>query len=142
MQRPGQKEQNVKSKDTKTPDKTDLDCSFTNLGYFITPEIKISINRRPAINSRAQEVTKDLFSKESITKKCKNDKLKGQSGKKGKAVSEKKTPECWFCFLCREDRQVDMRLCSVCYRYVHEECVGLTKEDKTILICPDCGSSP
>lgn len=47
----------------ETPVKNDLDCSFKDVGLLITPEIKIApAKRKPVINSRAQEVTKKLFS--------------------------------------------------------------------------------
>lgn len=50
-----------------------------------------------------------------------------------------KTCESWFCFLCGEDVVKDMSLCNGCQRYVHEECVGLTKDDKNEkFVCPDC----
>lgn len=51
---------------------------------------------------------------------------------------DKKTKESWYCLACNEDLKKDMRLCFVCSTYFHEECVGLTKEDKTVFICPNC----
>lgn len=47
--------------------------------------------------------------------------------------------ESWFCYLCSEDRIADMRLCMKCLKYVHEECVGLTREDNiSKFLCPEC----
>lgn len=47
--------------------------------------------------------------------------------------------ESWFCYLCSEDRISDMRLCMKCLKYVHEECVGLTREDNIPkFLCPEC----
>ncbi|KAJ8889874.1 hypothetical protein PR048_009379 [Dryococelus australis] len=36
----------------------------------------------------------------------------------------------WYCHLCKTDRQLDMRFCNQCLRYEHEECEGLTGQDK------------
>lgn len=44
----------------------------------------------------------------------------------------------WYCFICKEDRVADMRLCTSCCSYVHEECVGLTASDKELYLCPNC----
>ncbi|CAH2020733.1 unnamed protein product [Acanthoscelides obtectus] len=46
----------------------------------------------------------------------------------------------WFCFICGEDKVMDMRLCAVCGKYVHEMCVGLSKDDKEQFICPNCSN--
>ncbi|KAF5275037.1 hypothetical protein FQA39_LY06974 [Lamprigera yunnana] len=129
-----------------TPDKDNANRSFKDMGFLVTPEIKLSATKRkPALNSRAQEVTKALFSgssKKALKKE--NTKLLGKQVQKSKnhkenEVSTKvKSSESWFCFVCNENRQVDMRLCSLCKRYVHEECVGLTKADKDIFMCPHC----
>lgn len=92
--------------------------------------------RKPALNSRAQVVTRNLFNKENKTKDSStNIKKKSRAPKpQGKILKES-----WYCKLCREDRQIDMRLCVKCKDYVHEECIGLTKNDVIeIFICPDC----
>lgn len=87
--------------------------------------------RNPAINSRAQVLKKDLFNSP-------------QNGKENKKPSNRKIPikimkETWFCRACKEDRIADMRLCSVCNLYLHDECTGLTKDDKIVsYICPYC----
>lgn len=49
-----------------------------------------------------------------------------------------KQEESWFCFVCDRDEVLDMRLCFVCGKYVHEECVGLAPEDKEMFVCPIC----
>lgn len=46
--------------------------------------------------------------------------------------------ESWYCFICDEDRQDDMRCCVKCKKYVHEICVGLTKYDNDQFTCPCC----
>ena len=37
--------------------------------------------------------------------------------------------EGWYCAVCWEDVVKDKRRCALCGLYVHEECVGITKED-------------
>lgn len=87
--------------------------------------------RRKSLNYRAQRVTKELF-QEQQKKASKTEKNK-------KVVKTKKVVEKWYCYLCDQDKVLDMRLCSMCLRYVHEECVGLTKEDKELaFLCPSC----
>lgn len=51
---------------------------------------------------------------------------------------EENRDESWFCFVCQTDEIMDMRLCVSCRRYVHEICVGLTKNDVEEFICHDC----
>ncbi|CAG9833889.1 unnamed protein product [Diabrotica balteata] len=114
--------------------------------------------RKPAINCRAQVVTKDLFGRcigksdsENIKanthttdgKRVSSLLRKTQSKNKFKTLPAKKNgtkkQESWFCKLCKEDRMVNMRLCSVCSTYIHEEYMGLTTKDKIgAFLCPDC----
>lgn len=111
---------------TSTPD---LDNSFKDTGLLITPEIKApTVKRKPAINSKALQVTKDLFPS----------KPKLNSRKVDRKATSSTTKESWFCFVCDTCAEEDMRLCIVCCRYVHESCVGLTKDDKEKFICPQC----
>lgn len=118
------------------------DISFKDVGLLVTPEVKVAnTNRRPAINSRAQEVTRDLFCS-STPKPLATDKRripvsKSQLKLKNK-ISGEKADESWYCFLCMEDRKIDMRICIQCNSYVHEECAGLSKKDKEMFICPNC----
>lgn len=44
----------------------------------------------------------------------------------------------WYCAVCEEEYVADMRVCSNCGTWVHEECVGLTKDDKEDFFCPQC----
>lgn len=98
-----------------------------------TPEIeqKKITPRKKSLNYRAQKVTKALFEE--------HDKEEVKNNKGKKPAKSKKVVEMWYCHLCKEDKILDMRLCSMCLRYVHEDCVGLTKEDKEpTFICPAC----
>lgn len=137
------------SKNTETTS-VNLDVSFTESGFFTTPDFKVSVKkRRPAINSRAQKVTKILFSgaeksvtptnkrKNKETKKDLIDEKNQESIPKGKKKKCEKR-ESWYCYVCDEDRIADMRRCSVCLSYIHEDCVGLSKEDKEVFVCPKC----
>lgn len=114
------------------------DVSFTDM--LNTPELaqKSGKFRKPAINSRAQVVTKDLFNKSSAEdKKAKFAKSKEIVPKK-KSLKQKKE-ESWYCRACQKDRVADMRLCVMCKSYLHDECLGLTEEDKIDgYICPYC----
>ncbi|KAB0804874.1 hypothetical protein PPYR_01844 [Photinus pyralis] len=117
--------------------------------------------RKPAINSRAQIVKKDLFDKQEkpITPKIhKTASLNKRSLKKqsldlsensgsGSKITPKAPPksrqtkikESWYCKLCQEDRVADMRVCVACNVYMHEECLGLTAKDKIPnFLCPEC----
>lgn len=113
-----------------------LNSSFTEL--LPTPEWKTNTANKPrrkAINSSAQIVTKDLFktelSKNVLPQNPKNN-------KKPTSKRRKNSTESWYCFLCDKDEMLDMRKCVVCFAYVHEACIGLTKEDKIQFICPRC----
>jgi hypothetical protein len=46
----------------------------------------------------------------------------------------------WFCCLCQEDRQADMRQCLGCSRWMHDECLGVDKKDKGTYPCQECMS--
>lgn len=99
--------------------------------FLPTPDVeeKKVTPKRKSLNYRAQQVTKDLFQKQDEEKDSKK-----RQPKKPKKVIEK-----WYCHLCQEDRVADMRLCNMCLRYVHEECVGLTSRDKEpTFLCPPC----
>jgi len=69
-------------------------------------------------------------------------KSKAESRKVVKKPIAKPSPaaknESWYCFLCHEDVQRDMRKCDVCASYVHEECAGLTQYDLEVFVCPNC----
>ncbi len=54
-----------------------------------------------------------------------------------KKTSSKKT-ESWYCAVCCVDAVKEMRLYAICGLYVHEECVGLTKEDTDLFVFPKC----
>lgn len=119
-----------------------------------TPEKirKTTRTMKPAINSRGVLLNKKLF--DDMKTEAKDIKSKkGQRIMKGKKHGNKETKkhsvksqeksdsifkESWYCFLCCEDKRIDMRMCGICGTYVHEECVGLTKKDKDLFICPKC----
>ncbi len=44
----------------------------------------------------------------------------------------------WYRAVCCVDAVIDMTLYTICGLYVYEDCVGHTKEDTNLLICPKC----
>lgn len=119
-----------------------------------TPNYAIIKNkpRRKAINYRGQRITRDLFKKREelkenemiMVKKSKkaNQKTKDRKNKSGKDSSKAKKSKImeseWFCHACKEGRVLDMRQCIQCFKWYHEECVGLSTEDKDIFYCCNC----
>ncbi|KAJ8877176.1 hypothetical protein PR048_021629 [Dryococelus australis] len=101
---------------------------------------------RPAINSRAVQVQKLLLQNsntDSIPCSSKNVRLSMSTSATNQKHSSKKSinlnnEESWYCYLCQEEKMVDMRACSLCNRYVYEDCVGFTKHDKQVFQCPTC----
>ncbi|XP_028034695.1 uncharacterized protein LOC114246399 [Bombyx mandarina] len=86
--------------------------------------------RRKAINYRGTPVIKDLFDKNKKEKKIrKRSTLKERHDKQNDAI--------WYCHACEEDKMEDMRACSNCGKWYHEECVGLTVNDIDNFECPD-----
>lgn len=43
----------------------------------------------------------------------------------------------WFCLACGEDRVANMRQCTNCKKWYHDDCVGLTEDDLDFE-CPNC----
>lgn len=119
---------------TEEDNNREMNQSFKEL--LPTPEVETKkiVPRKKSINYRAQRVTKNLFAEKEKKKNGIEKSIKIPKEKNAKKVDEK-----WYCHLCNEDRVLDMRLCNMCMRYVHEECVGLTKQDKLdSFICPSC----
>ena len=109
---------------------TTLDISFHELlPTPINQTEKARPIRKKAINYRGTLVTKDLF-KES----------KGSSApiNTGKSADSKQAKASWYCHACMEDKIADMRQCTECGKWYHEECVGLTQEDTDAFECSDC----
>lgn len=86
--------------------------------------IKLFFARHPEITERSTS------SRENLTPSTSKVKHKNKASK-----SKKPSTESWYCFICKEDRVLDMRLCVLCCRYVHEECVGLCRDNKTKFVC-------
>ncbi|KAF9420025.1 hypothetical protein HW555_003619 [Spodoptera exigua] len=121
--------------------------------------------RRKAINFRGTPVTKDLFDKFNEGKKSnagnkntiqKKKKTKGQKRDLGnsnlqtpsranktkssrgsdRTKDTEGTQASWYCHACQENRMDDMRQCSQCPKWYHEECVGLSVDDYDDFVCP------
>ncbi|CAB3230666.1 unnamed protein product [Arctia plantaginis] len=124
--------------------------------------IKCSRPRQKAINYKGQRIVKDLFKTEekknemmhTTSKKKEKSTIKREQKKKTKNKSDsvkrlktkvqqqmKKSAEGeekqWYCHACGECRVEDMRQCTECQKWYHEECMGLTKKD-LIFLCPGC----
>nr|CAI5823248.1 unnamed protein product [Callosobruchus analis] len=113
-------------------EETSFNESFREILPTPVIEEKKVIPRKKYLNYRAQKVTKALLFDEQVKKK-------NETGKSKKIIKNNKVVEAWYCHLCDEDKVRDLRLCSMCSRYVHEECVGLTKMDREpTFICPSC----
>lgn len=111
------------------------DNSFSE--QLISPDMQSvkTTARKKALNYRAQEVKRDIF--------------KNYSSKKVKTTSTRKSPkfpttskaaaeEVWMCSVCDKNYVADMRSCASCKTWAHEECVGLTENDREEFICPQC----
>lgn len=102
-----------------------------------TPEGKLkkitSTPRRKAINHKAQTLCRDLFS----DKNEENIPLSSRSSKKN-VEKQPEVTESWMCSICHEDFEADMRRCTSCNLWAHEECIGYTAEDNEDFVCWDC----
>lgn len=105
-----------------------------------------SAPRKKAVNYLALEVTSSTFQNKENKSQLSNIASSSipkhkQTRNKDKERSKNKrsdASESWYCFLCKEDRVADMRLCSMCASYVHEDCVGLTSKDRDTFVCMRC----
>ncbi|CAH0729218.1 unnamed protein product, partial [Brenthis ino] len=119
---------------TKTPEKQDLEQDHCKPKKMKT---KVTKNKQKGKTKKRTVKRQVLQSSESETD------LEGEP----KYVSSDSTwdelpdrSDSWFCFVCGADEKIDMRLCMICGKYVHEMCVGLSKEDKEEFICPLCSN--
>ncbi|XP_031327496.1 uncharacterized protein LOC116158793 [Photinus pyralis] len=113
---------------------------------LVTPEVKIKPNapiRKKALNYKALEVTKKLF------KDTTNVQGQPQLAKKTHAKTSSAEPqpssskgrinkENWLCAGCHKNFVADMRQCTECKLWFHEECVGLTEDDDEPFVCAFC----
>lgn len=125
--------------------------SFTEI--LKTPELPAKSKAPPkkAINYRAVKVVKLLFAEKKLSQKepsiakKRAPQSKQQTANLDRATcSGVATPrkESWYCPLCKEDKQKDMRQCTVCQTWVHEECCGLMAKDVIPFFrCPSCEES-
>lgn len=85
---------------------------------------------------------KKCNNKEESRKKAGNDETKAKR-KKCNSKPEKTSKqdfhnEAWYCLACDVERIADMRQCGKCSSWYHEDCVGLTREDVELFVCPEC----
>lgn len=87
----------------------------------ISPGLKQSVKRAMLFNSEDEDNCRSL-----------------QKSPRNESMKKTSSTESWYCIVCREDRVADMRPCFLCQTYVHEECVGLTVNDKEKYVCWNC----
>ena len=137
--------------ETDDPDTTKT--SFSDL--LPSPKLKIRhTSRNISINSKGIVLKKSLFQKGDSEDKAPGSTVgstrsavqKSRLSKRARARADetpaksrlKNKKESWYCSVCNEDAVKDMRMCIRCTQYVHEECVGLTEQDKGPFNCPKC----
>lgn len=49
-----------------------------------------------------------------------------------------KHPRDWYCYLCDTTDMLNMRKCSNCNVWVHDDCLGLTELDEEEFVCIKC----
>ena len=136
----------------RTPEKTSSH-SFSSI--LSTPKRRRPLTsklRRKSLNYRGQKIDVSLFECQDKTNKP-TTKNKGKQPNENKAKPAKKKTKTknipaetssgsWLCFICDEDQVEDMSLCSVCLRYLHDKCGGVTKSTNLSLYrCPECVDS-
>ncbi|CAG9792671.1 unnamed protein product [Diatraea saccharalis] len=118
--------------------------------FLPTPDYGITKDRprKKALNYKGQRITKDLFNKQGnslIKEKKKTSKQQVQKRtkkvckkNKNQGTKQRSPDERWYCNACQEERMEDMRKCIKCLKWFHDDCVGLTKNDGEVFICPNC----
>ncbi|CAH0558802.1 unnamed protein product [Brassicogethes aeneus] len=96
--------------------------------------------RQKAINSRALVVKKTVFDKNEISTTCKvtstpkatttpkdvsKPKASTPKATTKKNTTEKADEQDFHCPVCQRNEISDMRLCVVCNKYIHEDCVDV-----------------
>ncbi|CAH1971149.1 unnamed protein product [Acanthoscelides obtectus] len=119
---------------TKTPEKLDQDDKYAPKNK----KIKITTKRQTGKAKKNTVKRQVLQSSDSETDLDEEPKYDDSSDSPWDEVPD--VTDNWFCFICGEDKVMDMRLCAVCGKYVHEMCVGLSKDDKEQFICPNCSN--
>ena len=99
--------------------------------------MKLFMNNRGGILIKELFVDKkDLKNTDNIRmNKNRDDTSHCKKKANSKQTSSKKT-ESWYYAVRCEDAVKDVRHCAICGLCVREECVGLTKEDTDLFICP------
>lgn len=123
-------------------DKTNV--SFNLLLKTPKKEKKQRALRRKALNYKGNVLSKELFTEPEKTQVTQDDQLNSQPKKKARAkvskivVGETIEDSAWYCGLCETGKVVDMRSCPSCHSWFHDECIGMTRDDKDAFYCPDC----
>ncbi|CAG9765818.1 unnamed protein product [Ceutorhynchus assimilis] len=97
----------------------------------LQPSIRRTSIRRVA--TKLQKAKRDLFSKKKSSARSASTDFPATEPSTSKPFEES-----WHCAICDTEDQLDMRLCSSCLKYFHENCVGLTEDDEDEFQCPFC----
>lgn len=132
--------------------------------FLKTPDLtakKSTPVRRKALNYKAQVVTKQLFNcsdskitsvqEAEVQPSCSKNvsaqeaEVQPSCSKNISAQKAEVQPSCskgftdsWYCPLCNEESQKDMRCCARCKTWAHEECLGYSPSDDEEYICGSC----
>ncbi|KAI4464029.1 zinc finger fyve/phd-type [Holotrichia oblita] len=107
---------------------------LAEVGMPLTPKVL----RRSVFTFTCLDQRRSVIQCQSPMPKERSIKAKRPGGSEnGKSRAQK---EFWYCFVRNTDTVLDMRRCAACGNYVHEECVGLTKDDTQPFLCPRCSS--
>ncbi|KAF5297619.1 hypothetical protein FQR65_LT09946 [Abscondita terminalis] len=133
----------------------------TQLNVVTRNQKTINVKKRVFEESNTESKNEKTKKTQQKDVKGKGIRKKTRRGKKGKNENSESETECededilyaesssddfeenpdlntrWYCFVCQSEEMMDMRLCRLCRRYVHEICVGLTK-DIDDYICHEC----
>lgn len=104
-------------------------------------ENNIKIKDKALLKNKKRKL-EQCKNKEENPKKAGNNETKAKK-KKGNSKPEKTSKkdfnnEAWYCLACNVERIADMRRCGKCSSWYHEDCVGLTREDLELFVCPAC----
>lgn len=120
----------------KSENKENFNNSFHEL--METPDLvkkkEEKAARRKTLNYKAQVVTKSLFQRADKPKPS----TSSCSTSTSKSPANKDTYSPWYCPVCKESRQSDMRRCIQCNSWAHEDCLGYTPSDDDDYICIEC----
>ncbi|CAG9769774.1 unnamed protein product [Ceutorhynchus assimilis] len=95
--------------------------------YNLLLDIRRTSNRRVA--TKLQKAKRDLFSKKKSSARSASTNFSATEPSTSKPFEES-----WYCAICDTEDQLDMRLCSFCLKYFHENCIENKATDKSSIV--------